>query len=175
VSSAAWTVSPDLVVVAAIRLTMTSWETSGRGRVARLAHLLPPAPDRRDGEACGVVVGADRDPGAVGGQVVDAVGVCAAQPYRMLEVEVAANAVYTWRRNRSSRGAWSKNALQIPLSTPQACTAKPKRCATAPTTSSCARSWMTTSSMGTSAAPRPPDSASQVCSTTPTRSHENQW
>jgi hypothetical protein len=51
----------------------------GRGRVALLADLLPPAADRRDREARGVVVGAYRHPGAVGGRVIDAVGVRATQ------------------------------------------------------------------------------------------------
>jgi hypothetical protein len=45
----------------------------GRGRVAVLAHRVPPVADALHGERGGVVVDPDRDPADVGGQVVDAV------------------------------------------------------------------------------------------------------
>ena len=55
-------------------------------------------------------------------------------PYRMLEVEVAANAVYCLGgRARSSRAGSPRSARQTRPSTPPAFGARPRRCATAPT------------------------------------------
>jgi len=50
------------------------------GGVALLAHGSPPSADRADGEACGVVIGADADPTDIVGDVVDPVRHGAAQP-----------------------------------------------------------------------------------------------
>ena len=50
------------------------------GGVALPAHGSPPSADRADGEACGVVIGADADPTDIVGDVVDPVRHGAAQP-----------------------------------------------------------------------------------------------
>ena len=72
-------------------------------------------------------------------------------PYRMLEVEAAANAVYSWAADRIlARGLPEERPL-TPPTTPPPCATKPRHSATAPTTSSCRRS----SSPRSSKAPSP--------------------
>src|ERR1035438_6019760 len=55
-----------------VRATAVGADQQARGgRIARLAHLLPPAPHRGDGEFGRVGAHADTDPALVGGHVVD--------------------------------------------------------------------------------------------------------
>lgn len=42
-------------------------------RIAAAPHGLPPASDRLDGKACGIVIDADADPAGIAGDVIDAI------------------------------------------------------------------------------------------------------
>jgi hypothetical protein len=90
-------------------------------------------------------------------------------PYRMLEVEVAASAVYAWAAAEILARRHQEERPQVPPSTPPPPTAKRRRCVTAPTRSSCAPSSTRASSrVGCASSPNSAHAMdiSRRCSTT---------